>query len=348
MLITIIPAHNEERAIGQTLASLKEQTVVPDLIFVVLDNCTDNTDKVASKHGAYTFVTHDNKNKKAGALNQILDFLLPFMNDESKILVMDADTALSKNFIEDALPKFEDTTVGGVGGSFFCKEEKTIVQKMQGNEYQRYVREIARKKGKANVLTGAGSIFRVRAFKEIREAREEGRLPGKGYYDESALTEDNEMTLALKHLGYKCLAPRACEIYTDAPENYRALYHQRIRWRRGAFENLKDYGWTKVTFPYMVKTCWTGFVTVVTMMYVVAVLVSLVVGMSSFAFNPLWLGIFGLYIFERYWTVRNRKSGALVATAIVPEMIYDNFQQFIFFIAFWKFIGKRDEVWIHG
>ncbi len=67
----IIPAHNEGGSIGQTLASLREQTVPPVEIIVACDNCTDDTEQVARTAGTPTFLTYRNTAKKAGALNQV-------------------------------------------------------------------------------------------------------------------------------------------------------------------------------------------------------------------------------------------------------------------------------------
>src|ERR1700758_1172314 len=42
-VIVVIPAHNEAATIGSTLRSLAAQTLPPDEMVVVCDNCTDDT-----------------------------------------------------------------------------------------------------------------------------------------------------------------------------------------------------------------------------------------------------------------------------------------------------------------
>ena len=71
-----------------------------------------------------------------------------------------------------------------------------------------------------------------------------GTLPGAPaqVYDTNVLTEDNELTLALLHLGYAILSPRQCLLETEVMTDWHALWHQRLRWKRGALENLIDYG----------------------------------------------------------------------------------------------------------
>lgn len=44
----VIPAHNEERDLGETLDALMRQTVPPDRIIVVDDGSTDRTSEVAA------------------------------------------------------------------------------------------------------------------------------------------------------------------------------------------------------------------------------------------------------------------------------------------------------------
>ena len=80
----------------------------------------------------------------------------------------------------------------------------------QRNEYARYARDVRRLKGRALVLTGTATAFRVSTLRDVLRARHDGRLPHRSrgqVYDTNVLTEDNELTLALMHRGWKILAP---------------------------------------------------------------------------------------------------------------------------------------------
>ena len=85
-------------------------------------------------------------------------------------------------------------------------------------------------------------MFRSRALKTVAESR--GTLPGHyaDVYDTEALTEDNELTIALKSLGALMISPDRCRVVTEVMPTWRALWHQRLRWQRGALENLGAYG----------------------------------------------------------------------------------------------------------
>src|SRR5437899_3225917 len=72
-------------------------------------------------------------------------------------------------------------------------------------------------------------------------------LAADGVYDTKVLTEDNELTLALKHRGWRIVAPSRATMTTEVMVTWRDLGKQRLRWKRGALENLFDYGLTRHT-----------------------------------------------------------------------------------------------------
>ena len=117
LVVAIIPAHNEERQIGEAITSLRQQESPPDLIVVCADNCTDGTAARAEAAGAQVFATVGNLHKKAGALNQALEVLLPELGDADAVLVMDADSILAPGFIAEGRRDLREG-VGGVGGTF--------------------------------------------------------------------------------------------------------------------------------------------------------------------------------------------------------------------------------------
>ena len=127
VLVALLPAHDEEATLPAALASLAAQTRRPDRVVVVADNCTDRTEDVARAGGAEVFRTVGNTHKKAGALNQVLAGLLPALDDDDLVLVMDADSLLDPGFLAAARVMLDDRSprhhrhhrgLGGVGGTF--------------------------------------------------------------------------------------------------------------------------------------------------------------------------------------------------------------------------------------
>lgn len=64
----MIAARNEEKVIGNLIDSLKKQDYPgePVDIYVVADNCTDSTARVAKAHGARVFTRHDTAHATKG------------------------------------------------------------------------------------------------------------------------------------------------------------------------------------------------------------------------------------------------------------------------------------------
>jgi cellulose synthase/poly-beta-1,6-N-acetylglucosamine synthase-like glycosyltransferase len=332
-VVALVPAHNEEEAIASTLAGLMTQSRQPDRVIVVCDNCTDRTADLAALAGAEVFASVENKRKKAGALNQALGGLLPRLDDTDVVLVVDADTTLSPGFIETALQEIE-AGAGACGGVFYGEQGGGLMGIFQRAEYARYARQLRRNRGDARVLTGTASAFTVEALRALAAARAAGRLPGaqRGrvapVYTMASLTEDGEITLALKTLGYKCVSPGGCAVTTEIMGTLPSWWRQRTRWQRGALEDLRTYGTTRVTLPYMLRQAAMGLSVTAFALYVVYSLVT--IGLYGYHTNALWLGISALFVAERVITVRRAGWREIVTAALIfPELAYDALQHLV-------------------
>lgn len=330
-LVALLPAHDEEASIGAAIDSLRAQTRPPDHIIVVADNCTDRTVEIARGRHVEVHETVGNTDKKAGALNQVLDRLMPSLGDHAQVLVMDADCTLDPEFLAVARANLREAALGGCGGTFRGGPGGGLVGTFQRNEYARYERDVRRLRGKALVLTGTASVFPVSVLREVVAARRDGRLPDKSgagsVYDVRVLTEDNELSLALLHLGYDILAPAACTLETEVMPTWGDLGAQRLRWKRGALENLVDYGWTRVTLRYWGRQLLSFLGVLATLLYVGSLVAAVTVG---FALHPFWLALTGVFALERVVTVRARGVRQMVLAApVVIEFVFDIFLQFV-------------------
>jgi len=345
-LIALIPAHNEQDRIAAAIGGLYAQTRRPDIVVVVADNCTDATTAVARERGAEVFETRGNTHKKAGALNQAIAWALPHLSDRDLVLVQDADTVLNPWFVETAESTF-NRKVGAVGGVFYGEEGGGLLGLLQRMEFHRYAWEIERRGGKASVLTGTGTMFRARVLREIRGARREGRIGGgSDYYSLASLTEDDEITKAVKTLGYRTMSPAGCAVTTEVMTTLPKLWHQRMRWQRGALENLRDYGWTRVTARYFVQQFMMGFGAVSFLVY----LFFMAFALSTYGWpglSPFWTTIGALFLVEKVVSVRRAGPRAVVVAALmVPEMLYDLFQHGVYFASLWGLVRRSEERWV--
>lgn len=349
-LIALVPAHNEEDQIAETIESLNGQTLPPDEIIVIADNCTDRTVDIALSYpGVEVFATVGNKHKKAGGLNQALDMLRDrgTLAAADAVLVMDADSALEGKFLEGAVRRLAVGDVAGVGGTFYGKPGGGLVGMFQRNEYARYARDVGRLHGNVLVLTGTATVFRAGVFSHVRWARSEGVLPGAPdtVYDTNVLTEDNELTLALLHLGYQIISPIDCRLSTDVMTSWGDLARQRLRWKRGALENLVDYGWSPITRHYWGRQLLSLAGVIVIFTYLASIVWSLV-AVGTITIQPLWLLVTAIFVVERVVTVRSRGwKQMLLAATLVVEMIYDIFLQAVQAVAFFQAATKQEKKW---
>lgn len=345
-LIALIPAHNEQDRIAEAIRGLDAQTRRPDLVVVVADNCTDATVLVARESGAEVIETIGNAHKKAGALNQAITWALPHLSDRDLVLVQDADTVLNPWFVETAEGTF-NRKVGAVGGVFYGEEGGGLLGLLQRMEFHRYAWEIERRGGKASVLTGTGTMFRARVLREVRKARWEGRIGGgTGCYSLASLTEDDEITKAIKTLGYRTMSPAGCGVTTEVMTTLPKLWHQRMRWQRGALENLRDYGWTRVTARYFLQQFMIGFGAVSFLTYLV--FMALTLSISGWpGLSPFWTAIGLIFLAEKVVSVRRAGWRAVaVAALMMPEMLYDLFQHAVYFTSLWGLVRRSEERWL--
>lgn len=345
----LIPAHNEQASLPHTLNSLRRQSLPPTRVLVVADNCTDDTVAVARAHGADVFESVDNVHKKGGALNQALTDLLPRLGDNDCVMVMDADSQIGDEFIEAATRRFtNDRALMAVGGLFEGEDGHGLLGQFQRNEYIRYQREIRRRDGRVFVLTGTASIFRAAALRAVADARGHA-LPGNPgeVYDTLALTEDNELTIAIKSLGGLTISPFECTVVTELMPTWRMLWAQRLRWQRGALENLGAYGVTPQTMRYWAQQIGIGYGVLALFSYFALILL-MIFAMDTWVWFPFWLAIGALFAIER--TVTAWKGGwraRVVAVLVFPELVYDCFLNLAFLRGVFEIAFGRSATWKH-
>ncbi|WP_297623295.1 glycosyltransferase family 2 protein [Nocardioides sp.] len=348
-ITVLIPAHNEEGCISETLASLRSQSLPPARIVVVADNCTDATVRLAREAGVDVFETVRNTHKKAGGLNQALHEVLPGLGDNDCVMVMDADTTLDAGFLEGAARRLtDDRALMAVGGLFYGEDGLGLIGQFQRNEYTRYQRDLRRRRGRVFVLTGTASVFRPRALRTVAEER--GKiLPGSpgDVYDTVALTEDNELTIALKTLGALMVSPRECTVVTEVMPSWSALWAQRLRWQRGALENLGAYGMRPQTFRYWMQQLGIGYGVIALGAYLVLIIV-MVLATSTWVWFPFWVGIGMVFIVERIVTVwRGGWRARLLGLSLFPELFYAMFLNVVYLKGIVDLSLDRTATWKH-
>jgi cellulose synthase/poly-beta-1,6-N-acetylglucosamine synthase-like glycosyltransferase len=149
-------------------------------------------------------------------------------------------------------------------------------------------------------------------------------LPGKhgDVYDTIALTEDNELTLAIKSLGGLMISPSQCTVVTEVMPTWSALWVQRLRWQRGALENLGSYGMTPATFRYWAQQLGIGYGVIALTSYSTLIAV-MVMALNGWIWFPFWIGLGLLFVAERVVTVwKGGWQARLLSVLLLPELFF--------------------------
>lgn len=346
-ITVLVPAHNEAERISATIEALQAQHDGPERIIVAADNCTDDTPNLARATGVEVFETQNNKHKKAGGLNQALRDLLPVLGENDIVMVVDADTVLDQGFLTEVRRRFtDDRALMAVGGLFYGEPGEGWLGQFQRNEYTRYSRDIHRRRGRVFVLTGTASAFRPRGLRAVADSRGT-RIPGRrgDVYDTAALTEDNELTLALKSLGGLMVSPVQCSVVTEVMPTWKQLWHQRLRWQRGALENLGAYGVTPQTTRYWFQQLGIGYGAIALGAYVVLIIIT-IFARDQWIWYPFWMGLGLLFMIERVVTVwRSTLFAKFVAALLIPELIFATFLNVVFLKGVFDILLAKQAKW---
>lgn len=315
----LIPAHNEEVGIVAAMESVERQTLQPHRRIVVSDNSTDRTVELArSRPGWEVSETVGNTGKKGGALNQAWARLQPELTAGDYVVTMDADTILDPDFVECAYAKFQENTVkrgalGGVCANFSGLPLDTALGALQMMEYARAEKINRSRRGLAPVLAGAATMFSVPALRSVAE--------GRGRLYEPVLTEDYELSLALRVNGYVTMAPRNCKAQTDLMPTTKMLWAQRLRWYRGAFESLRAHGFrrgTRSDIGWLTFSLWAA---ASRWLFLVALAVT-VFTVGHMSFSPWLLLLFGFASGIRIVQVRELGLKYMILAGLMVEELY--------------------------
>ena len=346
-VIALVPARNEAESIGGTVRALWDQTHTVDEIYVVTNNCTDDGDTTtaAFNAGARVIDAGHCPEYKPQALNRALDRILPALSDDDYILIQDGDTAINDGFIRAALAA-TGPGVGGVCARYDTHAPHGLLQRLQANEFIRSRRKTSRDKGRARILVGIASLFNVGVIRHVIQARTDGELPGTPtFYNQYSLCEDYRLTLDLKALGYELVCPPDCLPRTDAMPTISKLWGQRVRWTRGALDDLRELGYNKVTRRYFWQQ-WGRLIAMLSPFIYIAYLVSLEVQFHDIVWQLAWLWVNALTLTERIVTVRKGGWRAMLLGALIfPELVYDWFLAAAYLTGLYKHLRSKPAQW---
>jgi hypothetical protein len=123
------------------------------------------------------------------------------------------------------------------------------------------------------------------------------------------------------------------------------LYYQRLRWQRGALDNLRAYGLTRVTLPYVCRQALT-YLSVAFVPFFLTVLLYYTFTKKLPGLPWFWIALTGIAAFERVWAAKRGGWKALLLTVtIVPEVLFAQFLNVVYAKALIDLLTRTDAAW---
>ena len=232
----LIAARNEESVIANLIDSIKNQDYPKDLIdiFVVADNCTDNTADLARKEGVVSYERFDKEHRTKG---YALQFLVERIREEYGIesfdgyFIFDADNLLKSDYIS----RMNDSFDAG---------EKIITSYRSTKNFD------------DNWISASYAIHWLRTIRNEHRARSVFRLAtriqGTGFlfanelikngWKYTSLTEDRAFCADAVAMGYRISYNNDAIFYDEQPTDIKIAMRQRIRWAKGHLQAFAETG----------------------------------------------------------------------------------------------------------
>ena len=251
----LVPAHNEESVLGETLDTILNLDYPSELFEVVVinDGSVDQTERVArrlqkkySNLKILTIPTNKGGQGKSAALNVgFADFLLAWRGLEIKprhrwiIGVFDSDAVPKSDMLKKVSFQFNDLNVGGVQTLVRIKNAKTsFLARLQDIEFLAFARVIqfARTNYSGAVaLGGNGQFVRAPALDTVTIKKQ------KEYWSQDSLTEDLDLGVRLLIKKWKNVFIDTTFVSQEGTETLQTMFHQRERWAWGTLQTLKSF-----------------------------------------------------------------------------------------------------------
>lgn len=232
--MAIIPAHNEETVVTNLINSLKAQDYPQELldIYVIADNCTDNTADVARKAGAIVYERFDETKKTKGyAMQWFLKQKIDENADYDAFCVFDADNVANADFIKNMNKKLcqgEEVVQG-------YRDIKNPTDSWVAAGYalfywtmHRFYHLARYNIGLSPLLNGTGFMVKFDVVKP-------------NGWDTKTLTEDIEFSLINMCQGRKLGWATDAIVYDEQPIGFKQSWTQRMRWSVGHIQCFKIY-----------------------------------------------------------------------------------------------------------
>jgi cellulose synthase/poly-beta-1,6-N-acetylglucosamine synthase-like glycosyltransferase len=231
----IISAHNEETVVRNTINSIKELDYPSNKyeIFVVADNCSDSTAKIARESGAIVYERTNLQDKGKGqALKCMYNILFNMDKKFDAVVILDADNHVSKNFLKQIDKKMSQGFEVVQGYRDMKNPWESWVTMSYSITFwlaNRLCQLPRQYLGMNCTLTGSGYAVNMDTLKKIG-------------WEIETLTEDVEFYFQLCLQNVKIGWAHEAVIYDEQPTTLLQSWKQRTRWMQGHFSCVFIYG----------------------------------------------------------------------------------------------------------
>lgn len=276
----IIAARNEEAVIGQLIRSIKRQKYPDDLIsiFVVADNCTDLTAKIAADEGAIVYERNDmTAVGKGHALHFVFKNIFKDYAHENfdGFFVFDADNLLDENYVAEMNNLFDQ----GYRVLTSYRNSKNYQQNWISAGYALWFLHEAEYLNNPRMILGQSCAISGTGFLIHNDIIRQNN--GWKHY---LLTEDIEFSVSEVINGETIGYCRNAVIYDEQPITFAQSWNQRLRWAKGFYQVFSRYGTDLLKCMFQFKkqsfSCFDMMMTIMP---------ALLVSIASVLFNTVFL-----------------------------------------------------------
>lgn len=276
----LIPAHNEEVVIADTLSAMTRLEYAGPLhIFLLDDNSTDSTAEIAKCFSSvfsnihYIPVPLGEPKGKSRVLNYGLQ-----ISTSDYFIVYDADNQPEADAIQKLVETAETTkhAAGAVGYVKTMNANANPLTKMIGLEFQVF---------QLLMQCGRWALFKLGSLAGTNMLLRRSVLEEMGGYDVFALAEDAELTVRLTAAGYLLPVVPDSRTWEQEPEQIKTFIKQRTRWLTGNLylleKSFHEFShWKGKTFILTLQHLLTYFVFVVLLLFSDTFFIMSVLGME--------------------------------------------------------------------
>lgn len=222
----LVAAHNEESVITKIVENLRQLKYPKEMydIYVIADNCTDDTAVLARKAGALVYERFGDAGKGKGyALKWMFSILFHIDAKYDAVCVFDADNLISLDFLRQMDKKLQEgfevvQCYRDIKNPFdtWITVSYAITYWLSNRLFQLPRFNL----GLNNVITGSGFAVKMDTLKEMG-------------WEVDSLTEDMEFSLQLVLKGKRIGWAHNAVIYDEQPLTLAQSWAQRKRWMKG-------------------------------------------------------------------------------------------------------------------